>query len=678
MPSNHPQQSSMTKRPMVVLVVGLLVGVFSWFLVASTPTRPNLSGLLRGPSGRSWRPNANRVHQAVVAWPKSSLDDETAKKAAADISHIPGVEARSLSCKQAVCVLVFVDSTKAPPQTVDRIRRKAGAATGKRPRICGSLPLLKRIRPRIHKWSKGALLTAAALLLAFLLTGGGLRGMIVLTVSWAIAAGVVAAAWRLLHSSLDLMAVLPGLALTATVALSTKRLVDAAGWSGLDESHRAAAAAFRRERGPQFLIAGVTALALLAMGASRFTGLRWPAIWAATAVITAVLTTLIVGTAILAVWPRSFKHHRQASILSRWVGGVQKRAANWPRAGLWVGALMVTGLAVIGFRAKIAIPLRGDGDNLLQPCLFNLDLVVTRGGSDHRDAIDRTLVSKLLQHVQVLPEVEAVFPVAGDLRFIASSPVLSKWYQPASEDSIHLSVMIGARDTAEVNAKAARIARSARKQLRGHPELSAHITGSITEGARTATALSRSYIVGIVRLLGMVFMLLVALTWDRRLGLTAALPAAVCLVVLLAVLATLRQPVTLPILGAMALVASWAVMDALSSVLEAARSRRAGASLPRHASSSSLRAALAVGLAILTGAGYCMDAPFAPAAMLAGGGIMLAAIVSAYGVPTLLAFMPGARLQGPLWEPRRSRIKKRKPRSKRRRPGRRRRRRPKS
>ncbi len=659
MPDPASHEPLVIRRPLVVLAFGIAAGVLSWAVVLSTPARPNLSGMLQGPTGHEWVLQSPQIDHIVVSWPKVRLSNKAVQDAARKVSAIPAVRAKVLSCKHQPCLLLFVDRSKTPRNVLAVIQKELKEATGQPARLCGTLPLLAKVRPTIRRWGQGALIAAALLLVMFLLTGGGLRGVVLLTVTWFLSAGLVAALWRLLHSAFDLMAILPGLALTATVTLATKRLVDAAGWSGQDSSAQAARAAYERERGPQFLIAGVAAISLLAMAASRFPGLRWPAIWAATAVLAAVLTTLFVGTAILAIWPRSFKRHRQASLLSRWVGQVQEGAANWPRLGLWAGALLVAALAFVGLKADVAVPLEKTDHDAAAPCLVALDLVVT-ASTDMQSDKDGVVLHRLTRRIGAMSEVEAIYPNEKQAGTGKGNGIISRWHRPGPDPSVHHAVLVRTKDTAQVAATAHRVTTEANRILRAQPNISAHVTGPITEGARTATALSRSYILGIVRFLGMVLMLLVALTWDPRLGLTVALPAAASLVMLLAVLSLLHKPVTLPVLGGFALVSVWATMDAFSSVLEAARSRRAGASLPRHAASSSLRAALSVGVAILVGAGYCISAPFAPAALVAGAGILLAALLSAYGVPTLLAFMPGARLLGPLWEPRKRRPRKKK------------------
>ncbi|MCD6497012.1 MAG: hypothetical protein J7M25_01750 [Deltaproteobacteria bacterium] len=699
MPRGHEHINPFLRHAAIALAVTLLCTAgLTVFLARSVEIRPGLADILAGPDRYLQQWNAVQAglgpeQTAVVRLdridPANEPDQILVGRAVHLLKSIPGTDVAKTHCAKKICLILHVDPSKTDPKQVFAQLASLRTISPKlTTTVCGELEI-RHLMAGMPPTILTAILWAGLVLLVMLLvTGGGIRSLVLtIAVLWT-ATVVMAVLWHILFGPLTTIAVYPAIALLATAILFSKRMADTADWSESNDSKKTAKTALDRQKGPLLLISGVIAIALATMGASRFPALRRSALTAAAAIILSAAAALTVGVAILALWPpRHRRRAAQASRLSLWVGKLQQRSTNWPRAGLMIGSIILVVVIVLATRLPLnqGLPTK---DGKRGACVVKLDLVISADNQLQLTSHDFALwMARLTKRITRIPGIEGAFwPGLQN-----HDETVAPHYISRQDPIVRVALLARADDTATIESLATRVKRAI-TPLQSMPSrqgprpdsatgqriaaddtnntdasprdfdpqrLSFHMTGPLVAAAHAVTRLTHAHLVALTRFLGMLFMVIIALTWDPRLGLTVVSPALVTTLLLVSVMAVTKINLDLPAQGAIGLVALWAGMDTLSNLLEAARSRRRGAPLSRHASSSSLRAAWAIGLSLLVAGVCCRTSPFLKAAILVGIGIPLAAALSAYGVPTMLAYMPGARLQGPLWEPRRRRRRSR-------------------
>ncbi len=613
--------ASPSERPLAYVVFGLAamgcLVVYSWHQGLQT----DLSYLLSGPQPLTGPVPSNREKAtAIFGLPEEGAGNQVAERlhTATGLPFDTLIRARGR---------LWVETRLAHPSRDAMRVRDALANMGLRDVVsCGPAMFQARVESELRAWGRTAVVGLAVLVLALLATGGGLRNLATTLLAGGAAQGLLLGTWHLLVGPPNLVYIFAAAAGVAFSVLMAKRLSDAAEWSQERAPRRAAGAALRRERGPQLLIAGTVGLAVAAMGASRFQALALAGPWTALACILAVLSNLLVGTAVIALWP--YRRTRQATLVRRWLGHAQHRAARWPRLGLLTAGILAASLTWLATRATLSHPLAPKG----RTCLVPLTLDVEPG--DRRERPLGALVAN------------AARAAGGRVCGPAGQGPTETWRG---------RVCVFASESVQLRRTAHRIRRAIHE--RDETALVA-VRAPELWLARSGDRLGRAALVALARLLGTVLVVLVALTWDPRLGLTAAAPPAFAVTLLIAVLAALGRPLTLPTLAVLCILAGWGTADAISGILEAARRRQKG-SLSHSAASSSMRAATAMAAATAAMAVLGRDSAFASSAVVMASGLLLTSVVSAYGVPTFLAYMPGARFQGPLCEPRRRPSRKR-------------------
>ena len=698
MPRGHNHINPFLRHAAISLVITFLCAAgLTIFLARSVEIRPGLTNLLAGPDHYLQQWNAVQAdlgaeQTAVVRFdridPTNEQDKLLVNQAVTRLDALPGTDVAQTNCTKKICLILHVDPSKTDPKQVFAQLASLRTISPKlTTTVCGELEIRHLMAGMPPTLLTATLWAGLVLLVMLLVTGGGIRSLAITVVVLWTSATATAAIWHVLFGPLTTVAVYPAIALLATAILFSKRMADTADWSESNDSIETAKAALDRQKGPLLLIAGVVALSLATMGASRFAALRRSALTAATAIMLSAAAALTVGVSILALWPpRHRRRAAQASRLSLWVGRLQQRSSNWPRAGLLVGTILLVVIIVLAARLPLNQGLP-TGSDKREACVVKLDLVIS---ADNRGQLTSrgfsAWMERLTKRIGRIPGVEGTFWPG----LLSHNEALHAHYIARQDPIVRVAVLVRADDTATIEGLAARVKRAI-TPLQSMPSrqgprldsgtgqritadtnnadasprdfdpqrLSFHMTGPLVAAAHAVTRLTRAHLVALTRFLGMLFMVIIALTWDPRLGLTVVSPALVATLLLVSVMAVTRTNLDLTSQGAIGLVALWAGIDTLSNLLEAARSKRRGAPLARHASSSSLRAAWAIGLSFLVAGICCRTSPFLKAAILVGVGIPLAAALSAYGVPTMLAYMPGARLQGPLWEPRRRRRRKR-------------------
>jgi preprotein translocase subunit SecF len=542
----------------------------------------------------------------------------------------------------------------------------------------GELVLRREARATTTAWLRYAPWILGLLGLLVLAFGGGPRAFALTTV---VTAGGLSSGFALmapLGADRRLDALLPAVTVCLLAVFFVRRLLDAVESSPkADKSSRVGGALYRAV-GPILLTAGVLAMAFVGMGASRFSGVRNPSLIAALGAIATAVTAVTIAPALLVLWPGSWhRHPARASLLAGWTGRVNKVLVAHRRPLLLTLLLLLAGSGVAALHHTIGHPydLARQRWHALwtreKPTArtISLSLVVTAKNQQALFATETLHVfDRIEQKIRHHPAVEATYGLAA----------LARRYVPAQGQAKQLPLArrlqrLRTSDPRWVNrfvsphTPKTRILITARlthtralRKLKRWIERQSHallpadfyaqVTGSMPVTSHTLDTLATAYIVGLVRFLGMLFILVIALTKDPRLGLTASVPALLPVVVLAALFRLTGWSMHLGLAGALIVVAMWSGLDALNALLKVARIRFSPPGVSLTASATSLRSAFLLAPFLAVATAITDSAATIQAGLSAGVGLALGSLISSFTVPSLLAFMPGARLHGPLWE----------------------------
>lgn len=588
--------------------------------------------------------------------------------------------------KRAAEVLVIYDPKELGDHDAARLLRRAAkkSSPDERPAdLHGEVRLRKDALSAADSWLRLAPWAAALMGLLVLVFGGGVRALVPTALSAAAGASVALACSTVLGAARRFDTLFPALTVALLSVFFVRRLLDAMESGPPAVKRERVGRGLYRAVGPILLTAGVVALALVGMGASRFPGVRRPALIAAIAALVTSLASVTSAPALLALWPGKWNRApARASLLAGWTHRVNKVLVSNHLPLLVIIALVVGGAAVFALGSPIAhrfnlletgeISPAGGGD---VPRSGTLSLVLTgRRETDFTRSKTISTIRALEDELRGHPSITSAYGPPDLAKTIGEGaatgseatemsrlrlrrPRLVNSFLSPDEPKARLIITTRFTDTRQLRDLAAWVERRANRTL--PVEISSHVTGGLFLASHSLDSLAKALVVGLVRFMGMLFIVVIALTKDPRLGLTASGPALVVICMGGGVARLAGWPINLPLAASLTLVAMWTSSDALNALLKVARLRYGPPGVSLTASATSLRSAFLLGPFLVAAGLACRSPSLAQAGLISGVGLLVGSLVSAFTVPSLLAFMPGARLHGPLWEHTRRRVDRR-------------------
>ncbi len=542
-------------------------------------------------------------------------------------------------------------------------------------RMEGELALRHEVHSVISRWLGIAPLTLPLLALFVFLGGGGLKAVVSVMLVFGTSLGAVIATSRALGGNIDLDIAFPGVVSLFLSVFFVRRLLDSVAAARPGTKSKRVGSALFAVVGPILLSAGLIAICLAGMGGSRFSGVRRPALIAAVGVLTAAAASTTIVPGILSLWPGKWNETpSRLSKLSRWTRSAGKPLVRRPVPWLLAVFLLFLGGSVWSLRSPISHELFFSSSDI--KTLFgrtektrpvSISLVIQAPDKNtltsHETLQSMDLLSrKLSTHPKILGVTgfqDIIVNQTGHEGVAGETPEdtrrLNKLLAPY-EPTGRLILAVECKSTGELGEIARWIETTAMKSL--PDKISSHTTGALVSAGNAADELTKAYLVGLVRFVGMLLLLMIAISKDPRLGLTAITPPAATLVILGSLIAAISASVQLIMAYALILTAVWCSTDALDALLRTAQLRITPPGMTPAVTAPSLRSSLLLAPFVPVAGFCCMSPFFAPAGVLAALGIGIGSLLSAFLVPMMLNYMPEARLHGPLWEHKRKKKKR--------------------
>lgn len=542
-------------------------------------------------------------------------------------------------------------------------------------RVEGELALRREVHSVIGRWLKIAPLTLPLLAVLVFLGGGGLKAVVSVMLVFGTSLGTIVAVSKALGGNLDLDVFFPAVVALFLSVFFVRRLLDSIAIVQPGTKNKRVGSALFAVVGPILLSAGVIAICLAGMGGSRFPGVRRPALIASVGVLAVAAASVTVVPALLSLWPGKWnKIPSRLSKLSKWTRSAGKPLVRRPVPWLLAVFLLFLAGSVWSLRSPISHKLKfssNDFKTLLSGSrrnrLVSLSLVLqtsdrkTLTAGEALESMD-ALSKKLSGHPKILG-VKGVHDIVtrqmehGGPEDTEDDRRLKKLLAP-DEPIGRFILAVECSSTRELGEISGWIESTAMKSL--PDKMSSHTTGALVSASNAADELTKAYLVGLVRFVGMLLLMMIALSKDPRLGLTAITPPAATIVIVGSLIAIFSASVHIIIAYALILTAVWCSTDALDALLRTAQLKMSPPGMTPAVTAPSLRSSLFLAPFVPV-AGFCSMSPFfAQAGVIAAIGIGIGSILSAFLVPMMLNYMPEARLHGPLWEHKRKEKRSRK------------------